>query len=314
MKGDTVVNALSERRRPWSYSSTRVGLTTRAVEAFYLVRTLGGRQDARVAFTLDTWRAACRRIRESTGVEIAGRRILDVGPGQQLRHMRCFSLANQVVGIDLDPVPCRLGLRQAVQLVRAAPAMRAIKTVLRKALGFDARFERALGRALGVRRFGDLTVLRMNAERMAFADASFDVVYSCSCFEHLPRPAEALHEAARVLVPGGVAYISIHHYTSHSGAHDAAICGRPMPEPPYWPHLRPKARAILRPTAYVNEVRFQEWTRLFEEAMPGTCFVQERQDYLAQPLLELRASGELGEYTDDELLTLNFIGIWKKPS
>jgi SAM-dependent methyltransferase len=286
---------------------------TRAVEAVALLKTMGRGPTPLVDFTLDTWRNTCRRVGELAGMELTDKRILDVGPGQQLRHMRCFSLANDVTGIDLDPIPRGLGPRELAELIRSSPALRVAKTVARKALGVDRRFERSLARALGARGFGELRVLRMDACRMSFADASFDFVCSYSCFEHIPEPVAALREIARVLVPGGAAYISVHHYTSHSGAHDASLCGKTVPEPPYWPHLRPSFAAAVRPAAYVNRVRMGEWLRLFEEAMPGTRFVHERQQLLAQALPEIRAGGELRDYTDDELLTLNLVGIWRKP-
>jgi len=42
-----------------------------------------------------------------------------------------------------------------------------------------------------------------NIEAMPFADQSFDFVFSNSCLEHVPDPARALSEIARILRPGG---------------------------------------------------------------------------------------------------------------
>jgi SAM-dependent methyltransferase len=53
------------------------------------------------------------------------------------------------------------------------------------------------------------------AEKLPFADGSFDLVYSRYVFEHLPDPGEALREIARVLAPGGHCIIltpNIRHY------------------------------------------------------------------------------------------------------
>jgi ubiquinone/menaquinone biosynthesis C-methylase UbiE len=46
-------------------------------------------------------------------------------------------------------------------------------------------------------------VLRiMDAQKLDFADASFDLVYSFHALEHIPQPRRALAEMARVLRPG----------------------------------------------------------------------------------------------------------------
>ena len=50
-------------------------------------------------------------------------------------------------------------------------------------------------------------VIQMDATRLDFPDASFDLVYSFNVFEHLPDPAATFAEVTRVLRPGGVAAI-----------------------------------------------------------------------------------------------------------
>ena len=47
----------------------------------------------------------------------------------------------------------------------------------------------------------------MDATKMDFADASFDLVYSFHALEHIPDDAAALREMARVLRPAGIACI-----------------------------------------------------------------------------------------------------------
>jgi SAM-dependent methyltransferase len=51
-------------------------------------------------------------------------------------------------------------------------------------------------------------VLSMDATRLDFPGASFDLVYSFNVFEHLGDPAATFSEMIRVLRPGGVAYVA----------------------------------------------------------------------------------------------------------
>jgi hypothetical protein len=48
--------------------------------------------------------------------------------------------------------------------------------------------------------------------------------------------------------------------------------------------------------------------------MPGVHFAYGRDsEDLSPALKELRAGGELAEYADEELLTVNLVAVWKKP-
>jgi SAM-dependent methyltransferase len=71
-------------------------------------------------------------------------------------------------------------------------------------------------------------VVGMDATRLSFADASFDLVYSFNVFEHLPHPAETFAEITRVLRPGGVAFITFTglRWSPH-GAHLYKMIGVP---------------------------------------------------------------------------------------
>lgn len=55
------------------------------------------------------------------------------------------------------------------------------------------------------------TFRQENCERLAFADESFDIVYSFGVLHHTPRPRQAVREVYRVLRPGGVARVMLYH-------------------------------------------------------------------------------------------------------
>jgi hypothetical protein len=293
----------------------RMGLAARTAELLQLTKAAMRPVGPGVDLTVETVELMKKRVLEHTGLRLEGIKILEIGPGQCPQRLRCLSLNNDAVGIDTDIVPQSVG--DYLRMLRDSPAIRSIKTLGRKLLARDARADAALARKLKVRRLPRARLLRTSATSMTFPDNSFDFVCSFSVFEHIDDPGAALREVARVLRSGGVAYISIHLYTSHTGQHDPQVFesimasgGRLMP--PLWPHLRPQFQDTVHPSAFLNRVSLEEWRRLFHDTMPGAEFVHERDDSAGE-LSRLRELGELAGYTDDELTTVNFLGIWKKP-
>ena len=55
----------------------------------------------------------------------------------------------------------------------------------------------------------DLNVVFDVTQGLPFADATFDTLFCCSVLEHAPEPWGALSEMYRVLVPGGIAIVSL---------------------------------------------------------------------------------------------------------
>lgn len=111
----------------------------------------------------------------------AAKRVLEVGVGLGADHQRFAQAGARLCGIDLT--------ERAVAHTHRRLAL----------LGLES--------ALSV---GD-------AEKLPFADASFDVVYSWGVIHHSPDTARAVAEMHRVLRPGGTARVMIYHKWSLVG-------------------------------------------------------------------------------------------------
>jgi SAM-dependent methyltransferase len=71
-----------------------------------------------------------------------------------------------------------------------------------------------------------------DATRLLYRDGAFDFVCSVNALEHIPDPVQAMAEMARVLRPGGIAYVTFDPiWTADTGSHFE----RRVPEP--WAHL-----------------------------------------------------------------------------
>ena len=300
-----------------SYTSQQKGVCTFVEEIVNLYRAHSANIPQRVQDLIRQVQEVEGRVEQRFSLGLRNLDILEIGPGQFLSQMTYFALHNCVVGIDLDVIA--LGWRPIdyVRMLKSNGVRRTIKTVGRKLVGIDKRHRSELMKQLNLRTFPRMTVLRMDVCRMSFPDNSFDFVYSRSVFHSLPRPADAVREVARVLRPGGVAYIWPHLYTSANGSLDPRIyVGFGLSgDLRLWPHLRPQLSRALKPNAYVNKLRLAKWRQLFSEAMPGVEFTLNRE---SDPELEkaaraLQARGELLEYTLEELTTHDFVALWRKP-
>lgn len=114
----------------------------------------------------------------------AGLDVLDVGCGQGIDLCEYARVGANATGVDLTPRHVQLARKHLVEL------------------GLEARVEEA------------------DAERLPFADASFDRVSSNGVLHHTPDLAAALSEIRRVLRPGGVATVIVYnrdsfHYWLH---------------------------------------------------------------------------------------------------
>lgn len=108
----------------------------------------------------------------------AGRRVLEVGTGMGVDHVRFARAEACLSGVDLTPL----------HLEVTAARLR------REGLSSE--------------------LIRADAEALPFPDASFDHVYSCGVLFLVPEIQRAVNEIYRVLRPGGEGLVMLYHKTS----------------------------------------------------------------------------------------------------
>jgi|GEM_PF-795082 len=243
---------------------------------------------------------------------LAGCQALEIGPGQWLAQARYFGRWAKVTGIDLDVLPSGLDIPGYWRMYRSNGVRRVLKTLARKAMGFDRRIVAAYDRAFG-KPLHEPRVMRMDATATTFKDNTFDVTYSFNVLEHIPQPEAVFKEAGRILRSGGVLYHDIHLYTSDTGCHDPRVVVMQRGSLPFWPHLHAHSRKQLAYGGYLNKLRLAEWHQKIASELPGAEVIYRHDAYVAEPLALARSRGELGEYSDDELTVRNIIVAWRKP-
>jgi SAM-dependent methyltransferase len=108
----------------------------------------------------------------------AGQRVLEIGVGLGSDHYRFAKAGCEMTALDLS--------REHLRHTQRHLAMERLAT------------QAILG----------------DAERMPFADASFDLVYSFGVLHHTPATETAVAEVCRVLRPGGTALVALYHRDS----------------------------------------------------------------------------------------------------
>lgn len=108
----------------------------------------------------------------------AGRRVLEVGTGMGVDHVRFARAGARLAGVDLTPLHLEVT---------------------------GARL-----RAEGL----TPELVRADAERLPFSNASFDYVYSCGVLFLVPEIQRAVEEIHRILRPGGEVLVMLYYKTS----------------------------------------------------------------------------------------------------
>jgi len=252
---------------------------------------------------------------EVYGGPLTGVDLLEIGTGTLATQALYYACrGNRVTGIDLEPQSDG-SLRELADLARQNGPRRALKTLARRIIGLDRVFPRQVARQMGHDEPPALTLLRMDAGQMTFANASFDVVHSYDVLEHVEDVDAVVREITRVLRPGGLASIVLMPYTCENGSHDFRLIGGNRGDLAYWAHLRPQHVASVKPGAFVNGLGLRDVQRICERHMPGAIFGAPpvRDPQMPARLRELRAAGELEGYDDEELLAVRLRVLWKKP-
>lgn len=252
------------------------------------------------------------RIENKLGQPVSNMRILEVGVGQGMERSRYFGIRNTVVGMELDIIPIGFDPAGYTQMI--------------KKNGFG-RFLKSIGRKLIIagpnRRGWDSVIgeVGLKYPEMVYGDicqtapeiGTFDVTMCWSVFEHLPDPRGALENMIAALRPGGVLFISIHLYTANNGHHDIrAFTGAENLLPP-WGHLRSETRDLIKPSSYLNEWRLEQWRTLVHDVIPNCEEILETYNRKYSIYLDQGLREELVEYSDEELLTVDVIYVWRKP-
>jgi SAM-dependent methyltransferase len=298
-----------------SYSNTTTGGLASLREWWCLYRQQTSGVVSRVETYFNKLEYFCQQVQHLFNFEVRDRDVLDIGPGQYLVQMHYFARRNRVVGIDYDVIAQGFDIKSYAEMFRSNGLRRTVKTIVRKALGVDRHYRREVSRRLGVPALSRVKVMQMDACKMTFPDESFDVVYCHSVFHHLPEPEVALNAILRVLKPGGVAYISLHLYTSENGSLDPRVFD-PTQEFPSWAHLRNDLALQVQSNAFLNKLRLEEWRDVFLRTMPDLhlILVPTMKPGILELAGKLQEDGKLTGYSIEELTTHELSVFWQKPA
>lgn len=219
-------------------------------------------------------------------------RVLDLGNGRlRPQYTLLRAAGHQVYGVDLVNRPQRSTINAAYKVARRLYAWR---------LGVPA------AAAAGE------TLVCSDVGRLPFPDGYFDLTISMAAFEHFLDVPRVVAEVARVLRPGGVAWICLHLFTCPSGGHNVSFTESPLRHVPpgvdAWDHLRQRKLPFTVP---LNEWRQHQYLEAFGQelqVLTHYCVTREGEEMLT-PEIE----AELAGYTRDELTCGALVIMARKP-
>lgn len=149
--------------------------------------------------------------------------------------------------------------------------------------------------------------------RLPFPDGFFDMAVSAAAFEHFLDVPAVVRELQRVVRPGGLVWVLVHLFTSPSGGHNVTFTEIPLRSIPAgvepWDHLRRRRLPFSVP---LNEWRRDQYLAAF-----GECFELVKHYPLireGEHLLTPELSAELGAYDREELTSLAYIIVARRPA
>ncbi len=246
----------------------------------------------------------------------ANSKALDIGCGANAPMSLLLHAAGiNVTGLD-QYVGHRWGLgfrpSRYLQYVQEVGLFKTARKMIGE-LVYNRHYYNALGRFSGLTLTeSGLNLIKHNASELPIDDASMDFVHSNAVWEHIDKVELAIREVARVLKPGGVAYIEIHLFPSLSGGHDLpwVVPGRTeMGGIQPWRHLRDPN---WQEPVYLNRLREHQYRELFDgveqlKTLDWQVEFTEGEELLTQEILD-----ELSDYSTEELTRRSIIVLLRK--
>lgn len=267
-------------------------------------------------FAQENWDFFCkmREYFSQMGVDLKGKRILDVGCGKSYwLTLLLHSYGALASGMDTEYVLPERKAAKYFNLIKNNGLERAAKTFYWD-LCYGKAYYRALqGEASFPLIFKGLDIRQFIPPDYPYEDDEFDLLLSHEVFEHIADMSSALLEIKRVLKPGALTYIYIHLFPSISGGHHIAWKypdENPSDRVPAWDHLRQNKYPQI--PSWINKLREHEYREFFVQAgfeiVDWITYATE-----GYSLLTPEIKDELPGYSEEELLKKGIVVVARNP-